>query len=259
MQGLHETLNALRDATVWSARRQRIKSAPPAPLIKGVQAGALKMLTEDAGKSWLAARGFAVPDGRCVTAEKVKDAARAVGYPVALKMMSAQLAHKSEAGAVALGLTDAQGLEDALTQMTKSVTQYDASAVTERFLVEKMSAAPVAEMIVALRSDPQFGQALVLGSGGILTELVGDAVTVLLPARAEDICAALATLRMARLLDGFRGRRPADMIRIAEQIHGLCHAFMVEEGAIQEIEINPMFIYPEHIVAIDALIHVRSQ
>ena len=87
---------------------------------------------------------------------------------------------------------------------------------------------------------------------------MGDAVTLLLPATPLDIAEALANLRMARLLDGFRGRQRADVVKIAEQLHILCVAFMSQGEAVQEIEINPMFIYPDHIVAVDALIHVRS-
>jgi len=258
MQGIHETLNAICDAAIWSARRRRIKAARPEPLCRGTIPDAPKMLTEDLGKSWLSARGVAVPDGRSVTACNVEGAASEIGYPVALKMMSPRLAHKTEAGAVALGINNAQALDAALGQMTTDVAEHDEAALTDGFLVEKMSPPPLAEMIVALRSDPQFGHALVLGSGGILTELVGDAVTLLLPATAVDIAEALANLRMARLLDGFRGRQRADVVKIAEQLHILCVAFMSQGEAVQEIEINPMFIYPDHIVAVDALIHVRS-
>ena len=113
MQGIHEALNAMRDAAVWSERRARINTARPAPLFVGVPFDAPKMLTEDAGKSWLSAQGINMPEGRCVSAKDAGQAAAAVGYPVALKMMSPLLAHKTEAGAVALNIKDAQALESA--------------------------------------------------------------------------------------------------------------------------------------------------
>ena len=195
---------------------------------------------------------------RCVSAKGASDAANEIGYPIALKMMSPHLAHKTEAGAVALGVADADALQAALNDMKMKVSEHDACAVTDRFLIESMSPSPVAELIVTLRSDPQFGSALVLGSGGILTELVGDAVTLLLPATATDIAVALRSLRVARLLDGFRGRSKVDVEAVALALHQLCAAFIQERGTIAELEINPMFVYEDHIVAVDALIHVAA-
>ena len=259
MQGIHETLNAMRDAVSWSERRQAIMARRPAELVQGRVTDALTMWTEDRGKSWLSARGVNVPDGRPVTAGNAEDAADEVGYPVALKMMSPQLAHKTEAGAVALGIADAQALGVALTQMKKAVAEHDANAVTDSFLLEAMSPPPLAEMIVTIRSDPQFGSALVLGSGGILTELLGDAVTLLLPATPEDIIEALKSLRAARLLDGFRGHEPADFDKVSAALHHLCEAVILEREHVVEVEINPMFIYSDHIIAVDALIHVAAK
>ncbi len=254
MQGLHETLNAMRDAARWTQARDRLAKSPPLPLLPAGPLADQQMLTEDEGKAWLAQKGIAVPLGRCVTFDHVSAAAREIGYPVALKMMSPHLAHKTEAGAVALNLADAQAVSEAVTRMICDVRAFDAEAVTDRFLIEAMSPPPLAELIVALRDDPQFGPALVLGSGGILVELVGDAVTLLLPATASDIAHALHSLRIARLLDGFRGRQKADIGQIAETLHSLCLAYLNDRATVAEIEINPMFLYPDQIVAVDALI-----
>jgi acyl-CoA synthetase (NDP forming) len=258
MQGLHETLNALRDAANWSRARARLTAQAPAPLLPGAQRGDVGMLTEDAGKQWLAANGVRVPEGRTVSGADLTKAASAIGYPVALKMMSPLLAHKTEAGAVALNLRDAKAVTTAAAQMTDDVRVHDPKALTDSFLVEAMSPPPLAELIVTLRGDPQFGASLVLGSGGILVELVGDVVTLLLPTTPEDIAQALTGLRAARLLGGFRGRPMADISAIAAQIHTLCCAYQQDRAQIAEIEINPMFVYTDHICAIDALLH-RAQ
>lgn len=255
MQGLHEALNAIQDAANWSRARARITSAGPEPLLPGRQAGELAMLTEEGGKRWLASNGFAVPDGRAVLEQQVAIAATEMGFPVALKMMSPLLAHKTEAGAVALNLSDANAVIAAMAQMKSDVWAHNPRAVTDRFLVEAMSPAPLAELIVTLRSDPQFGVALVLGSGGILVELVGDAVTLLLPATPDDIARVLQTLRAARLLEGFRGRPKADIHKIATQIHELCQAYLKDRTNMVEIEINPLFVYPDYVCAVDALLH----
>lgn len=255
MQGIHEALNAIQSAANWWQARERIALVKPAPLLPVWQGGEPTMLTEDEGKRWLANNGFAVPDGRVKSAQQVGSAAIEIGYPVALKMMSPLLAHKTEAGAVALNLHDANAVTEALTQMIDDVTAHNPKAVTDQFLVEAMSPTPLAELIVTLRSDPQFGAALVLGSGGILVELVGDAVTLLLPATPDDIVRALHQLRAARLFEGFRGRSKADIRKIATQIHQLCTAYLNDQAAIVEIEINPLFVYPDQVCAVDALLH----
>ena len=255
MQGIHETLNAMQSAAIWAGRRSRILASRPASLFTGVPTGTPRMLTEDAGKAWLAERGFAIPAGQTATARDAEAVANKIGYPVVLKMMSPRLAHKSEAGAVTLGIADASALKRALDQMNASVAAHDAHAVSDSFLIEAMSPAPLAEMIVTLRSDPQFGAALVLGSGGVLTELVGDAETLLLPASPDDITHALKSLRVYRLLGGFRGRPRAKLDKLVTALHNLGDAFLQDREKLSEIEINPMFVYADHIVAIDALIH----
>jgi acyl-CoA synthetase (NDP forming) len=255
MQGIHETLNAMRDAANWTQARERIGAAKPAPLLAARDVDTLTMLTEDEGKRWLSNYGVAVPNGKAVSSEDVVTSAREIVFPVALKMMSPLLAHKTEAGAVALNLTNAAEATDAVSKMIANVHRYNPDAVTDQFLVEAMSPAPLAELIVTFRNDPQFGPALVLGSGGILVELVGDAATLLLPATSHDIERALQSLRVARLLDGFRGRPKADLSKISAQIHELSQAYLNESDEVAEIEINPMFVYADHICAVDALVH----
>ena len=254
MQGVHETLNAMRDAIKWSQDQQRIGANCPAPLLPAVEVNSPMVLTEDRGKAWLAGQGVSVPQGRSVTAAQAGEAAVDVGYPLALKMMSPRLAHKTEAGAVALNIMGPEDLTKAISDMTATVAAHDPKAVTDSYLVEPMSPPPLAELIVTLRSDPQFGAALVLGSGGILTELVGDAVTLLLPATAPEIADALSSLRVSRLLEGFRGRQKADRDLIAHHLYRLCEVFVENRTTIAEIEINPMFVYSDHIIAVDALI-----
>ena len=255
MQGIHETLNAIGQAATWAQTRARISLRMPAPLLPARQVGALEMLTEDKGKDWLAKQGVAVPQGRVATAEQLSEIAHEIGFPVALKMMSPLLAHKTEAGAVALNLNDDAEVSKAAAQMRTDVTEHKPAAVSDRFLIETMSPPPLAELIVTLRSDPQFGAALVLGSGGVLVELVGDAVTLLLPSTAEDIEKALKSLRVARLLVGFRGRPKAELSKIAAEIDTLCQAYLQERATIAEIEINPLFVYSDHVCAVDALVH----
>jgi acyl-CoA synthetase (NDP forming) len=255
MQGIHEALNAIHGSANWLQARERILSAEEVPLLPAWEWSKQVMVMEHVGKRWLTANGIAVPEGRVVSMEQLGAAASEVGFPVVLKMISPLLAHKTEAGAVVLNLKDVDSVSAAAVQMKADVTAYNPKAVADRFLVEVMSPAPLAELIVTLRGDPQFGAALVLGSGGILVELVGDAVTLLLPTSPDDIARALKKLRVGGLLEGFRGRPKADLQNIGIQIHRLCIAYLKEHKNMVEIEINPLFVYADKVCAVDALLY----
>ena len=236
--------------------RSRILSEKPEYLLPSYPSGEQKVMPENDSKRWLINHNFNVPNGKTVSPHKLGEAAIEVGYPVALKMISAQLAHKTEAGAVVLNLVDEHSLSLAAEKIKIDVTAYDAKAVSELFLVEAMSQNPLAELIINMRQDPQFGAALVLGSGGVLVELLADSVTLLLPTRPVEIIRALKSLRVGRLLEGFRGRTAVDIPKVAEEIFKLCIAYQDHEKTITEIEINPLFVYQAEVSAVDALIQV---
>ena len=256
MQGIHEALNAIRDSADWTQARSRILSEKPEYLLPSYPSSEQKVMPESDSKRWLKNNNFNVPHGKTVSAHKVGEAAVEVGYPVALKMISPRLVHKTEAGAVVLNLKDEEALKLAVEKMRIDVSAYDADALSELFLVEAMSPNPVAELIVNLRKDSQFGAALVLGTGGVLVELMADTATLLLPTSPADIIRALKSLRVGRLLEGFRGRQCVDIPKVAEEIFKLCIAYQDHEKTITEIEINPLFVYQAEVSAIDALIQV---
>ena len=258
MQGIHETLNAIADAAEWSEARSHILSEKPEYLLPAIPSSERRVLSESDSKRWLKRNNIKVPEGRSVSSQKLGEAALEVGYPVALKMISSRLAHKTEAGAVALNLQDKDSLNRAAEKMRIDVAAYDAKAISELFLVESMSASPLAELIINMRQDPQFGAALVLGSGGVLVELLADSVTLLLPTRPVEIIRAIKSLQVGRLLEGFRGRPAADIPKLAEEIYKLSIAFQEDIKSIAEIEINPLFVYQTEVTAIDALIQVSN-
>ena len=255
MQGIHETLNAISASAEWSQNRVRILLDIPRPLSPNLRVGQQVMVSEPEGKSWLLANDFAVPQGKVTSGQNLGAVASELGYPLALKMVSPYLPHKTEAGAVVLNLSDAASAIQASIQMQADVVSYNPQAATDQFLLEAMSPKPLAELIVTLRRDPQFGIALVLGSGGILVELVGDAVTLLLPLSPHDITRAIKKLRVIGLLNGFRGGLQADLEKISLQIHRLCIAYTKHQDEIAEIEINPLFIYSDQVCAVDVLVH----
>ena len=255
MQGIHETLNAISTSVEWWQNRNQILLDRPDPLSLNLREGQQVIVSEPEGKAWLLANDFAVPQGKVASGQTLGAVASQLGYPLALKMVSPYLAHKTEAGAVVLNLSDSASTIRASIKMQADVSSYNPQAVTDQFLLEAMSPKPLAELIVTLRRDPQFGIALVLGSGGIFVELVGDAVTLLLPISPHDITRGLKKLRVSSLFNGFRGRPQADLEKISLQIHRLCIAYTKHQDEVAEIEINPLFVYSDRVCAVDVLMH----
>ena len=259
MQGIHETLNAIQDSANWKKAQSHILLEKPEYLLKVIPSSEKRVLPESEGKEWLKRNSFNVPEGKIVSAQQLGEAAIAVGYPVALKMISPRLTHKTEAGAVVLNLKDENSLNLAAAKMKSDVTAYDAKAVSELFLVEAMSPKPLVELIINIRQDPQFGAALVLGSGGVLVELLADSATLLLPTRPVEIIRALKGLRVGRLLEGFRGSPAVDIGKVAAEIYKLSVTYQDNIKTIAEIEINPLFVYQAEVSAIDVLIQVPNE
>jgi len=260
MQGIHETLDAVANAAWFGARRSEILGnlpkcllpAPPGPAIQRRQ------IDEWTGKQELRAAGLDVPPARLVTPADAVRAADALGFPLALKMNSADLAHKTEAGAVRLGLQNADEVAEAIARMHDDVQRARPDAVSDRFILERMIEPPLAELLVSIRRDPQFGLAMTLASGGVFVELIGDAETLLLPASEADILAALTRLKIAPLLDGFRGRPAADRHQLARSLSALARYAETQSDRIDDVEINPLFILPDRVCAVDVLMHCRG-
>lgn len=254
MQGLHETLDAVRAAVLWSQRRAEIAAAAPGILARSAAPFATTVLDEADGKAHLRRLGLPIPRGDVATGADVASAAATIGYPVALKMMGPRLAHKSEAGAVAVGLADERALCEALVRMRADVTRHDPDAVTDRFLVERMAPRPLAELLVNLRQDAQFGLVMTLGAGGVMVELLNDAETLLLPVTEAELVQALGRLKISRLLTGYRGGAQADLAELARFLLQLADTFAANTQTLSEVEINPLFVAPSAIWLVDVLI-----
>ncbi len=255
--GIAEGLSALRTAIWWGERRRDIAAATPAPLQPPSPRSALTGLTEAESKALLANHGLPVPASRLTDTAGLEQAAATLRFPLALKMIGPRLVHKSEAGAVTLGIADAAALRAAAMRMTAAIAAHDPLAATDAFLVEEMVPRPVAELLISLRRDAEFGPALTLAAGGVLVEVLGDSVNLLLPSSAEDICGALGALRVAPVLHGYRGAAKADMHHLVVTILRLQEMFL-SDASLAEIEINPAFVGATGTVIVDALIHVRS-
>lgn len=208
-------------------------------------------LDEWQGKRILAEWGVPVPEGAVATAATAAEAARDIGFPVVVKAVSEAIAHKSDVGGVRLGLTAEQQVRDAVDGMT---------GLSDRFLVERMVHGAVAELIVGVHRDPQFGPALTIGAGGTMVELLGDAATLLLPVRRDEIRAALRCLRIWPLLTGYRGQPPGDVEAVIDAVAAVADFARAHANTLVELDINPLLVLPGHggVVAADVLISLGT-
>ncbi|PZF75346.1 CoA-binding protein [Aestuariivirga litoralis] len=258
MQGIEQCMAAIAAAAWHGERRAEIAASPTAPLLPQQPAGDVRLIDEAAAKTLLAAKGIAVPHSRIGSGAEIAALSRELGYPVALKMVSEKLPHKTEAGAVRLGLRSAEDVTAAVQRMRADVAAYNPAALTDVFLVEAMVAQPVAELMVSIRRDPQFGLAMTLAAGGILVELLADAVTVLLPASRADLARALSRLKISRLLAGYRGRPAANREALLDTLERLAAFAADPANEVAEIEINPLFAGVHETCAVDVLMQRLS-
>jgi acyl-CoA synthetase (NDP forming) len=258
MQGLEECLRAMAGAAWHHARRNAILAEPPCALSGAAAPRAATVLDEAAAKRRLRQAGISVPEAVVAASAQAPQAAATLGFPVALKMVSARLPHKTEAGAVRLNLSTASAVADAIATMQRDVEAYDAAALTDHFLVERMVDRPVAELLVSIRHDAQFGLAMTLASGGVLVELLADATTVLLPASEADIDRALGRLKVDKLVRGYRGGPAGDRVALIATLGKLASLLAAPQSGCAEIEINPLFVLEKGCCAVDVLMQVHD-
>ena len=202
-----------------------------------------------------------MPEGRLVTAADAPRAAAEIGFPVALKLGRPALAHKTEAGAVTLNLRSEQAVAEAVAAMSASLARYQPGLVPELFLVERQVAGVVAELIVGLHRDPQFGLVMVVGMGGTLVELVEDATSLLLPTDRESVARALQRLKVMKLLKGYRGKPAGDIEAAIDAIMAIARFADAHRDRLVELDVNPLMVLPEGqgAVAVDALIVMAGE
>lgn len=178
------------------------------------------------------------------------EAADALGYPVALKALSARVLHKSDVGGVALGLPDREAVRREAEAMRARVLARVPEAGDLHFLVQRMVEGGV-EVILGGKQDPSFGPVVMFGLGGIFVEVFGDVAFRAAPLSRADAEEMLSEIRGRVLLEGARGRPPADREALVEAILAFSR-LLVENPALAEIEINPLLALPRGVVAVDA-------
>ena len=198
------------------------------------------MLDEAEAKTRLASFGLDVPAHIIVEAGALPKELP-FAFPVVLKAMG--LAHKSEEGGVIIGLDSHEALQEAMRHMGR-----------DRYLIEEMISAPLAELLVGVVADPVHGYLMTLAAGGILTELLQDSVSLSLPITIEELEPALARLKIAPLFDGYRGKAAVKRAALYEAVMAIQACVIAHSKAITEIEVNPLILTSTRAVGVDALI-----
>ncbi len=247
MFGLDDALTAFEAAACIGRNWARTEPLPEMTA-EPTRGSGERTLSEFDAKQLLKEFGLRVPEGVVCEAEEAVSAAEALSYPVVLKVSSSAIAHKSEAQGVALNLRTSEEVRAAAQRMSQLAPQV---------LVERMVSGAVAEFIVGLALDPQFGMALAVGAGGVLTEMIEDSVALILPTSRHEIERALRSLRVWKLVEGFRGKS-GDQAAVIEAVEAIAAFAAAHHGLIVELDVNPLLVLPDGVVAADAFIKMRK-
>ena len=241
----------------YGRRLERLKEtqATPPPAVALPGRGAVP---EHRAKEFLRASGIAVPQGALApNIIQARAIAARIGYPVALKIQSPDILHKSDVGGVALGILTPDTLDTAWDKMQTRIAAACPDAKIDGILVEGM-AAPGFEMILGARRDRDWGPIVMVGLGGIWAEALEDVRLFPAGLSAEAVIEEIEQLKGAQILAGIRGGPPLDIRALAATAANL-GALMLAHPELDEIEINPLIVRPrdEGVLALDALMHAR--
>lgn len=249
LQGQREALEALDRA---GAIGEAWTSGPgPQLSLPNSTGGEIVTLAEGSGKEALASFGLSIPRSHVAPVAQAAAAATHIGYPVVIKATGAGLEHKTEVGGVVLGVRTGEQATAAAQKL---------AALSPEVLVEQMIDDGVAEVLVGVTVDAQFGQILLIGSGGVQAELWQDTVTLLPPWTPAAIEAALGRLKIAGLLRGFRGKPPGDVPALVAAIDAVGRYAQARRDTLVELDVNPVIVRPFGLgaVAVDVLIRQRE-
>lgn len=217
----------------------------------------ITQLTEIESKAFLKKAGIPVIETRLArTKREALSLAREMGLPVALKIASPDIIHKSDSGGVRLGLTNITMVGSAYSEIMASVRQRCPGARIDGVTVQKM-ASPGVEVIIGMSKDAQFGPVLMFGLGGILVEVLKDVSFRIVPVDRKDAGEMLREIKGYSLLKGYRGQEPVN-IPLLEELVVKVSGFVEQNPQIKELDLNPVFACRDGVVAVDARIILEA-
>ena len=252
LQRLQESLRAMNALWFHASRSGKLPAIPgPAPKSD---------LSPDNLDAVLARYGIAGPKSKVVaTAADAAAFATEIGFPVVLKIQSRDILHKTEAGGVVLDLRNADAVLAAADQLVKSAKAAYPNAVIDGFLVQEMVSG--VEAIAGARSDALYGPMLLVGSGGVMVELLADVKLSMLPVEASSVSGMIDGLKLAKLLVGYRGKPAADRTAFEKSAAALGQFYLDHREKIADVEINPLIVRPQGrgVVAVDVRVIWKDQ
>jgi len=212
------------------------------------------VLTEFESKELLEEIGIVVPSQSLTSSkEETLSAAEKIGFPVVLKLMAEDVIHKSDTGAVKLNLKTKEEVEEAYDALMKIPAQAE-----KKISVQNMADEPITELIIGMTTDPQFGPALMFGIGGILVELLEDVSFRIAPITEYDANEMIKEIKGFPILDGYRGKPKADLGAIVKTLLKISD-LVVKHEEINEMDLNPVFIYEKGLICVDARIILKNK
>jgi acyl-CoA synthetase (NDP forming) len=216
------------------------------------------VLNEVEAKELLQKAGIPVIETKLArTKSEAVNISKQTGFPVALKIISFDILHKSDAGGVKLGLNKASEVSRAYSEMMVSIKQKIPQARIEGVSVQKMVTSGV-ELIIGMNKDPQFGPVIMFGMGGVLVEVLKDVSFRLVPVSKIDAVEMVREIKGYALLQGYRGQKPVNMSRLEDIIVKISE-FIEQNPRIKELDLNPLFAEGKNIVAADARIVLEAE
>jgi acetate---CoA ligase (ADP-forming) len=255
--GLHLGISAIGNALRWLENRGTVRAVGPAAL--PVTTRPTPAVTtagpwsEQQARELLSSAGVPVVPGELASsAGQATETARKLGMPVALKVCSAQIPHKSDIGGVALSLSSEAEVRSGFERV-RAAGQAVPGASIDGVLVTQMRAGGT-ELLVGVTVDPAFGPVLAVGLGGIWVEIMRDTSLRVLPVDAAEVRRMLGELRGLPLLQGARGGQPADLDQLAEAITGVSRVALALGSGLRALEVNPLWVNGDQIEALDVLV-----
>ncbi|SAI69617.1 Acetyl-CoA synthetase [Bordetella ansorpii] len=233
-------------------------AAMPAPQDASAAPGPLRRVAHNEADALGTLRAYGIPTvpfHRANSPDEVIAGARSLGFPVAMKVLSADITHKSDVGGVVLDIRDADEAVAAHARILDAARSSAPNARIDGVLVARMVRGGV-ECILGARRDPALGVVVMLGSGGVTVELLGDVTFRLAPVDIGQARAMVGELRTARLLQGFRGKPPCDVEALAEAIVRLSRFALAAGDSLESVELNPFVVLPagQGALALDAVL-----
>jgi acetate---CoA ligase (ADP-forming) subunit beta len=211
------------------------------------------LLTEVESKELLKKAGIPVVEAKLARSKKEAiSIGKEMGFPIVLKISSPDVVHKSDSGGVKLGLANATQVGKAYSDIMSSIKQAYPEAQIQGVSVQPMAPSGV-EVIVGMSKDPQFGPVLMFGLGGILVEVLKDVSFRIVPVTERDAREMIREIKGYPILGGYRGQKPAS-IPALEKLIVKVSQFVETNPQIKELDLNPIFAYPDKAVAVDARI-----